>query len=190
MIKTKVDSVNEETITQELTIEGSTYQILAELKALAMGVLNGMDMKRRGSDSEMTIDERIEFFCTLLKDFGDKADNTEPTTDETAGPTIDDWEYHIRMLGDIAKRNGASLVMSYDPEPKNIFGKSARAIVGNGAEIITMTAALITDAAMQTENISPAELSDEINKLIKGYQAFRERSNEEQTADGGTEAEV
>ena len=31
---------------------------------------------------------------------------------------IDDWEYHSRMLADIAKRNGASMVLYYDPNPE------------------------------------------------------------------------
>lgn len=67
MIRTKVESVSKAGITQELEMKGSTAQVLVELKALVTGVLTGMDLKYREEKNEMTLDERIEFFCELMK---------------------------------------------------------------------------------------------------------------------------
>lgn len=87
---------------------------------------------------------------------------------------IDDWEYHSRMLADIAKRNGASMVLYYDPNPEELKGKAVKAIVGNGGEVMVMIATLITEAADQASGITPAELSSEICKMIKFRDFMRE----------------
>ena len=88
---------------------------------------------------------------------------------------IDDWEYHSRMLADIAKRNGASLVMCYDPNPDKPTGKHALAIVGNGVHVIGMMATIITESAKIT-GVDPCMLSGEIREWIKAFCTFEENS--------------
>ena len=178
MIKTKVDSMGKEAITQELEISGSTYQILEELKALTIGVLNSMDITRREDQSELTMDDRIELFCQLLKNVSGETDEpTKPTTDESDRPTIDDWEYHCRMLSDIANRNKASLVMSYDPEPENSEGKTIKAVTGQGKDMVIALCSLI-DEVSNAGNFKPSELADLVSLLV----------NEHEKANNGREA--
>lgn len=178
MIRTKVDSMGENAVTQELEIKGSTYQILEELKALTIGVLTSMDMTHRKDQSELTMDDRIELFCQLLKNVSEKTDEpTKPTTDESDRPTIDDWEYHCRMLNDIAHRNKASLVMSYDPEPANPSGKSIKAITGSGKDMVIALCSLIDDIA-DAGNFKSSELADMVSLFV----------NEHEKANNGREA--
>ena len=88
---------------------------------------------------------------------------------------IDDWEYHSRMLADIAERNGASMLLFYDPAPKALTGKTVKAINGDGGEVMVMIATLITEAAKASSSITPAQLSDEIGNMIKFRDFLRER---------------
>lgn len=179
MIKTKVDSMSNTAITQELEVKGSTYQILEELKALTIGVLNSMDLTRRKDQSELTIDDRIELFCQLLKNVSGGTDEpTKPTTDESDRPTIDDWEYHCRMLSDIAGRNGASLVMRYDPEPANPKGNAINAVTGSGKDMLVALCTLIDDVAHKG-NFKPSELADMISFFINEH----EKANNDREAD-------
>jgi hypothetical protein len=179
MIKTKVDSMGKEAITQDLEVKGSTSQILVELKALTIGVLNSMDIRRRKDQSEMTMDDRIELFCQLLKNVpGETDEPTKPATDETDRPTIDDWEYHCRMLSDIAGRNNASLVMRYDPEPANSSGKAINAATGSGKDMLIALCTLIDNVAHEG-NIKPSELADMVSLFV----------NEHEKANNGREAD-
>jgi hypothetical protein len=179
MIKTKVDSMGKQAITQDLEMKGSTTQILVELKSLTIGVLNSMDITRRKDQSEMTLDDRIELFCQLLKNVFEETDEpTKPTTDESDRPTIDDWEYHCRMLSDIAKRNEASLVMRYDPEPANPSDNAITAVTGSGKDMLIALCSLIDDAAHEG-NIKPSELADMVSFFV----------NEHEKANNGREAD-
>lgn len=179
MIRTKVDSMGKETITQELKISGSTYQILEELKALTIGVLTSMDMTRREDQSELTLDDRKELFCQLLKNVSGETDEpTKPATDESDRPTIDDWEYHCRMLGDIANRNGASLVMRYDPEPANLNGKAINAVTGSGKDMVIALCSLIDDVS-NAGDIKSSELADLVSLLVMEH----EKANNGREAD-------
>lgn len=67
MIKTKVESISSNAVAQELEIHGGTSVLLLELRALVTGVLNGMTITAKGTDRELTIDERIDLFCKLMK---------------------------------------------------------------------------------------------------------------------------
>ena len=170
MIKTKVDSMGKNAVTQELEFSGSTYQILEELKALTIGVLSKLEMKSRKDQSEMTMDDRIELFCQLLKNVSEETDEpTKPATEETDRPTIDDWEYHCRMLNDIANRNGASLVMSYDPEPANPNGKAIKAIAGSGKDMVIALCSLIDDIA-DAGNFKSSELAEMVSLLVNNHE--------------------
>ena len=170
MIRTKVDSMGKAAITQELEVKGSTSQILVELKALTIGVLNSMDITRRKDQSELTMDDRIELFCQLLKNVSEETDEPpKPTMDESDGLTIDDWEYHCRMLSDIADRNGASLVMSYDPEPGNPKCKAINALTGSGKNMAAALCSLIDNVA-DVGNIKSSELVDMVSLLVKEHE--------------------
>ena len=170
MIRTKVDSMGKNAVTQELEIKGSTSQILVELKALTIGVLNSMDITHRKDNSELTMDDRIELFCQLLKNVSEETDEpAKPTTDESDRPTIDDWEYHCRMLSDIAGRNGASLVMSYDPEPEDPEGKSIKAVAGSVKDMVIALCSLIDDIA-DAGNIKSSELADMVSLLVMEHE--------------------
>lgn len=179
MIKTKVDSMGKAAITQDLEVKGSTSQILVELKALTIGVLNSMDITRRKDQSELTLDDRIELFCKLLKNISEETDEpTKPTTDETDRPTIDDWEYHCRMLSDIAGRNNASLVMRYDPKPANSSGKAINAVTGSGKDMLIALCSLIDDVSNAGE-IKPSELAEIVSLLVMEH----EKANNGREAD-------
>jgi hypothetical protein len=67
MIKTKVESISSNAVSQELEVQGSTKVLLLELRALVTGVLNNMTLSAKGTDRELTIDERIDLFCKLMK---------------------------------------------------------------------------------------------------------------------------
>ena len=66
MIKTKVESISSNAVYQELEVQGSTKVLLLELRALVTGVLNNMTLSAKGTDRELTIDERIDLFCKLM----------------------------------------------------------------------------------------------------------------------------
>lgn len=179
MIRTKVDSMGKEAITQDLEVKGSTTQILVELKALTIGVLNSMDITRRKDQSELTMDDRIELFCQLLKNVSEETNEPpKPATDESDRPTIDDWEYHCRMLSDIAGRNGASLVMRYDPEPANSSGKAINAVTGSGKDMVIALCSLIDDVA-HAGNFKSSELADMVSLLVTEH----EKANNGRKAD-------
>lgn len=179
MIRTKVDSMGKNAVTQDLEVKGSITQILVELKALTIGVLNSMDITRRKDQSELTMDDRIELFCQLLKNVSEKTDEpTKPATDESDRPTIDDWEYHCRMLGDIANRNGASLVMRYDPEPANPNGKAINAVTGSGKDMVIALCSLIDDVS-NAGDIKSSELADLVSLLVMEH----EKANNGREAD-------
>lgn len=179
MIRTKVDSMGKAAITQELKISGSTHQILEELKALTIGVLTSIDMTRCKDQSELTLDDRKELFCQLLKNVSGETDELpKPTTDKSDRPTIDDWEYHCRMLGDIAKRNGASLVMRYDPEPANPNGKAINAVTGSGKDMVIALCSLIDDVS-NAGDFKSSELADIVSFLVNEH----EKANNGRKAD-------
>lgn len=179
MIRTKIDSIGNTAFTQELEFSGSNYQILIELKALASGVLSKLHMKSRKNQSEMTMDDRIELFCQLLKNVSEETDEpTKPATDESDRPTIDDWEYHCRMLSDIANRNKASLVMRYDPEPTNPNGKAINAVAGSGKDMLIALCSLIDDVSNAGE-IKPSELAEIVSLLVMEH----EKANNGREAD-------
>ena len=67
MIKTKVESISSNAVAQELEIKGSTTMLLLELRALVTGVLNGLPLTAKGTERELTIDERIDLFVKLMK---------------------------------------------------------------------------------------------------------------------------
>lgn len=149
MIRTKVDSMGKETIT------------------------------RRKDQSELTMDDRIELFCQLLKNVSEETDEpAKPATDETDRPTIDDWEYHCRMLSDIADRNGASLVMRYDPEPENSSGKAINAVTGSGKDTLIALCTLIDNVAHEG-NIKPSELAEMVSLFVNEH----EKANNGRKAD-------
>ena len=129
-----------------------------------------MDITRREDNSELTLDDRIELFCQLMKNISGETDEpTKPTAEETDRPTIDDWEYHCRMLSDIANRNKASLVMSYDPEPANPNGKAIKAIAGSGKDMVIALCSLIDDIA-DAGNIKSSELADMVSILVNDHE--------------------
>lgn len=67
MIKTKVESLSDSAVAQELEIKGSTSVLLVELRALVIGVLNGITLTERDTDRELTTDEQIKLFIYLMK---------------------------------------------------------------------------------------------------------------------------
>lgn len=67
MIKTKVESISSNAVAQELEIKGSATMLLLELRALVTGVLNGLTLTAKGTDRELTTDERIDLFVKLMK---------------------------------------------------------------------------------------------------------------------------
>lgn len=179
MIRTKVDSMGNTVFTQELEFSGNNYQILIELKTLTIGVLSKLHMKSRKDRSELTMDDRIELFCQLLKNVSGETDEPpKPATDESDRPTIDDWEYHCRMLSDIAKRNEASLVMRYDPEPANPNGKAINAVTGSGKDMVIALCSLIDDVA-HAGNFKSSELADMVSFLVNVH----EKANNGREAD-------
>lgn len=67
MIKTKVESISSDTAFYDIKTHGSTEVLLLELRALVIAVLSNMTLSAEGTDRELTIDERIELFCKLMK---------------------------------------------------------------------------------------------------------------------------
>lgn len=89
---------------------------------------------------------------------------------------IDDWEYHTRMLVDIARRNGGALVLAYDPHPERTDTPTARAVIGNVDSFLVLLVALVADA---TKN-SDAPTYEMICDVVKeGVAALRRRQNHE-----------
>lgn len=82
--------------------------------------------------------------------------------------TMNDWEYHCRMLADIAKRNGAALMLYYDPHPNKSVGGTFKALIESGADAMVMLASM-TDAACEgCESImTPERLSEQITAMIR-----------------------
>lgn len=68
MIKIKVETKGN-IIEQDLEAHGKTAELLAELKALNIGVLESISLKNNGE--ELTIAERVELFCKIMKLQGD-----------------------------------------------------------------------------------------------------------------------
>lgn len=68
MIKIKVETKGD-IIEQDLEAHGKTEELLAELKALNMGVLTSISLKSNGE--ELTTAERVELFCQIMKLQGD-----------------------------------------------------------------------------------------------------------------------
>lgn len=81
--------------------------------------------------------------------------------------TMNDWEYHCRMLADIAKRNGAALMLYYDPHP-NECGCVCKVLIGSGANAMVMLAPM-TDAACEgcEDTMTPERLSEQITAMIR-----------------------
>lgn len=68
MLKIKVETKGD-IIEQDLEAHGKTEELLAELKALNMGVLTSITLKNNGE--ELTTAERVELFCQIMKLQGD-----------------------------------------------------------------------------------------------------------------------
>ena len=82
--------------------------------------------------------------------------------------TMNDWEYHCRMLADIAKRNGAALMLYYDPHPNKSVGGICKALIGSGADAMVMLASMIDAACEGCESImTPEHLSEQITTMIR-----------------------
>ena len=82
------------------------------------------------------------------------------------------------MLSDIAKRNEASLVMRYDPEPANPNGKAINAVTGNGKDMVIALCSLIDDVS-NAGDIKPSELADLVSLLVMEH----EKANNGRKAD-------
>lgn len=88
--------------------------------------------------------------------------------------TMNDWEYHCRMLADIAKRNGAALMLYYDPHP-NERGCACKALIGSGADAMVMLASMTDTACEGFESImTPERLSEQITAMIRSVRRERE----------------
>ena len=70
---------------------------------------------------------------------------------------IDDWEYHTRMLVDIAKRNGGALVLAYDTDPERTDAPIARSVLGSVDSFLALLTALVADATKDS-GAPPCEL--------------------------------
>ena len=80
---------------------------------------------------------------------------------------IDDWEYHIRMLKDIADRNGGVFIGYYDPQPDRLHDNVYKAAAGYGSSLVSALCGLI-DLIADGGHIKSSELVDMINIMIKG----------------------
>ncbi len=81
---------------------------------------------------------------------------------------IDDFEYHARMLSDIARRNGAALVLYYDPEPKIMRSKCIRAMSGDDKAIMAAIGSLIAEVAKEARR-EPHELCEILGMIFETY---------------------
>lgn len=82
--------------------------------------------------------------------------------------TMNDWEYHCRMLADIAKRNGAALMLYYGPHPNKSVGGICKALIGSGADAMVMLASMTNAACEGCESImTPEHLSEQITAMIR-----------------------
>lgn len=68
MIKTTVKHLGRGVVSQDLELQGRADQLLYELTALVTGILSGMKLQEKWSGDEMSIEERIDLFCDLLKE--------------------------------------------------------------------------------------------------------------------------
>lgn len=89
---------------------------------------------------------------------------------------IDDWEYHTRLLVDIAKRNGSALVLAYDTDPERTDAPIARSILGSVDSFLVLLTALVADATKDSD-APPYELICDMVK--EGVAELRRRQNHE-----------
>lgn len=89
---------------------------------------------------------------------------------------IDDWEYHTRMLVDIAKRNGGALVLAYDPHPERTDTPMARSILGSCDSFLALLTALVADATKDS-GAPPYDLICDVVKV--SVAELRRRQNHE-----------
>ena len=75
MIKAKSELFNGGASVQ-LSIKGSTKDLLLELKALCVGVLGSMEFPKKAG-GEATLNERIAILCDLLYAEGEDDDESE-----------------------------------------------------------------------------------------------------------------
>lgn len=74
MIKAKSEQFNGGTSVQ-LSLKGTTKDLLLELKALCVGVLDSVEFPKKAG-REATLNERIAIFCELL--YMEDEDDDEP----------------------------------------------------------------------------------------------------------------
>lgn len=79
---------------------------------------------------------------------------------------IDDFEYHARMLSDIARRNGATLALCYDPEPKIMRSKCIIAISGDEETVMFAISSLILKIAKEV-GCEPHELCEMLGMILE-----------------------
>lgn len=82
---------------------------------------------------------------------------------------IDDWEYHIRMLNDIAKRNGGVFIAYYDPQPDKLGNEILRATTGLGSSIVPALCTII-DFVAESSHVKPSELVDVVSIMVKVHE--------------------
>ena len=71
MIKAKAELFNGGCSVQ-LEVNGSTKDILIELKSVCVGALSSMGITRKGENEELPLEERIKLFCKLLNEEDDE----------------------------------------------------------------------------------------------------------------------
>lgn len=58
----------------QLEVNGSTKDLLLELKSVCVGALSSIRITRKGETEELPLDERIKLFCEFLSE-GDEDDD-------------------------------------------------------------------------------------------------------------------
>lgn len=80
--------------------------------------------------------------------------------------TIEAWEYHCRMLGDIANKSGAAMLLFYNADPEAARSRSCVALAGGGDRVLAMIAALI-DTIAKDRDVPPSLICDIISTAVE-----------------------
>lgn len=80
--------------------------------------------------------------------------------------TIEAWEYHCRMLGDIANKSGAAMLLFYNADPDAKKSRSCVALAGGGDRVLAMIAALI-DTIAKERDVPPSLICDIISTAVE-----------------------
>lgn len=92
--------------------------------------------------------------------------------------TMNDWQYHCHMLADIAKRNGATLMLYYDPHPHEDGSGICKALIGTGADAIVMLASMIDAACEDDEStMTPVHLCEIITTMVRSVHSDDEQED-------------